>query len=158
MSLALPWPRCAPRSSAWWMAFLALLFAGCTQVVLVSAYDETIDRGVTQLQRTVESFLIDVEHHGRLPAAKLSDADQVFFDHVAVELSSLRVRAAAPPKNEITIQMLETLTQQMQTLQKLVKVGISPEHVGPIREAVNTSTRAILSFELAKKRGEANPK
>ena len=54
--------------------------------------------------------------------------------------------------------MLENLTQQMKTLQRLVLVGISPEHVRPVREAVNTSARAILSFELAKKRGETPAK
>lgn len=158
MSLALPLPRLALRLPAWWTACLALLFAGCAPIVLVSSYDEGLDHGVTAVQRSVETFLIDIEHNGRAPAAKLSVADQAFFDQVEVDLSSLRVRASATPKNELTTQMLETLSQQMQTLQKLVRVGISPEQVRPIREAVNTSVRAILTFELAKKRGETNPK
>ena len=134
-------------------ALFALVFAGCTSVQLVSAYDEGTDRGITEFQKSVETFLTGLERTGR-PAGALTRDEAAFFQKAEVDLSALRVRAAVIPKNDITIAMLRNLTDSMALLEELVPTGITREQVKPLRDALNASTGAILKLELAKKRGE----
>jgi len=143
----------APALLRLFTLLFGLALAGCTSITLISAYDEGTDKGITEFQKSVETFLTGVERTGR-PAGDLSKAEVAFFEKASVDLSSLRVRAAAISKNDITIAMLANLTESMSTLEELVKSGITKEQIKPIRDALNASTGAILKLELAKKRGE----
>lgn len=126
---------------------------GC-QIKLVADYDEVTDRSVTALQREFERFFIDVERNLYTP-----DADHEnyvgFYDEVRAELSVIRVRAAARPKNEITVEQLDLVVQNVDNLEELHKLGFdSPEELEPLRTAFQQSFQAILTLELAKKRGQ----
>ncbi len=71
------------------------------------------------------------------------------------ELSVIRVRAAARPKNEITVQQLDLVAENVKNLEELHKLGFdSPEALEPLRNAFQQSFQAILTLELAKKRGQ----
>ncbi|UCC84278.1 MAG: hypothetical protein JSW46_04940 [Gemmatimonadota bacterium] len=126
---------------------------GC-QIKLVADYDEITDRSVTALQREFELFFIDVERNLYTPDA-VYDNYIGFYDEVRAELSVIRVRAAARPKNEITVEQLDLVAQNVDNLEELHKLGFeSPEELEPLRAAFQQSFQAILTLELAKKRGQ----
>lgn len=137
------------------IALLSLLLSqsvGCT-VRLIADYDEQTDASITELQRKVETFLTRLERSAGRPEASHA-ANVGFYDEMRVALSSIEVRAAAIPRNEITRQQLSLLRDSLNTLEELHKTGISTEQVQPLRTAFNTSFGAILKLELAKKRGK----
>lgn len=145
-----------PLVPSLWRGFsmlLALALTGCAGVNLISGYDEATDKGITEFQKSAETFLIGLERTGR-PAGNLTKPEAAFFQKAAVDLSALQVRAAAIPKNEITVSLIEGLARSMATLEELLQEGITKEQIKPVRDALNSSTVAILKLELAKKRGE----
>lgn len=126
---------------------------GC-QIKLVADYDEITDRSVTALQREFELFFIDVERNLYTPEAAYENYTG-FYDEVRAELSVIRVRAAARPKNEITVEQLDLVAQNVELLEELHKLGFEdPEELEPLRAAFQQSFQAILTLELAKKRGQ----
>jgi hypothetical protein len=132
---------------------LTLAVPGCG-VKFVADYDELTDKSVTELQRKVESFLVDIERKVGTDDATYSN-NTGFYDEVRVDISAIRVRAAAREKNEITLEQLDLVQENLDNLEKLHQLGFkSPEEIEPVRKAFNASFTAILKFELAKKRGE----
>lgn len=130
-----------------------LAFGGCTSIRLIADYDEQIDKSVTDFQRKVETFLTGLERNADQPESKY-DANVKFYDEARVDLSAIRVRAAALPKNEITLKQIDLLTDSLGKLEELQRLGIRREHIAPLRSAFNSTCTAILKLELAKKRGE----
>lgn len=132
---------------------LILSAAGCT-IKLISDYDETTDKAVTQLQRKVDSFLVDMQRKAGTPGAEY-DKNAQFYDQARVDVDAIRVRAQAMPKNDITVQQINLVQDSLDKLEKLHKLGFSsPEEIAPLRSAFDISFTAILKLELAKKRGE----
>ncbi len=132
---------------------LAAATAGCT-IKLISDYDETTDKAVTQLQRKVDGFLVDMQRKAGTPEAEYTKNAQ-FYDQARVDVDALRVRAQAMPKNDITVQQINLVQDSLDKLEKLHKLGFSsPEEIVPLRSAFDISFTAILKLELAKKRGE----
>lgn len=136
-------------------AFLATLFilSGC-EVKLIGSYDETTDKAVTALQKKTEAHLVGLEAVEGLPECKYENHKQ-FYEEEKVDISAISVRAAAIPKNEITIEQTVLLSRSFESLEKLHKIAcLSKEQIAPLRTQFNTSFTAILKLELAKSRGE----
>jgi hypothetical protein len=136
---------------------LGFVLSACTSVHLISDYDEGIDKGITDLQKSTETFFTKLDHTGR-SVGPLSTQEQDFLDQASVAITALQIRAAALPKNDITSSQLALLKDSVSTLGELLKAGITREQIQPIRNAFNTSTAAILKLELAKKRGNNSTK
>ena len=147
-------PSIVPQQARFFILLFTLFLSACTSVTLMSSYDEALDAGITELQKSTETFLVQLEHTGRAPGPTLTKEEQDFLDKATVEVTSLQIRAAAQPKNEITLQQLSILKDSYLTLGDLLKVGAPRNQIQTIRDAFNTSTGAILKLELAKKRGE----
>lgn len=133
---------------------LILAFAGCASIRLIADYDEQIDTSITAFQRKMETFLTSLERNAGKDEAKYENNTK-FYDEIKVDLSAIRVRAAANPRNEITIKQIDLLLENVNNLEKLHKLGISAEQIAPLRTAFNASCTAILKLEIAKKRGKS---
>lgn len=132
---------------------VALVFSGCT-VKLIADYDETIDKSTAEIQKKVETFLTKLERAVGISAADYSQ-HVAFYDEVRVDLSSLKVRAAAIPQNTITEQQIDLLTENWSNLEKLHIIGFkNKEEIVPLRRNFNQAFTQILKLELAKKRGK----
>ncbi|NBQ69071.1 MAG: hypothetical protein EBU46_09660 [Nitrosomonadaceae bacterium] len=132
---------------------MTLALSSCT-VKLVSGYDETTDRAVTDLQRKTEAHLVTLESVEGLPECTYENHKQ-FYDEAKVDISAITVRAAAIPKNDITTQESQLLASQLDNLEKLHKIAcLSKDQITLVRTHFNTSFTAILKLELAKRRGE----
>jgi hypothetical protein len=143
------------------VVFLAFSLIGCT-VKLISSYDEQTDKSVSALQRKVETFLVGLENLHGLPECIYAHQKH-FYQEVKVDVSAMKVRAAAIPQNEITTEQLDLLSNSFDNLEELHKIKskkeigkncISKEELGPLKENFATSFTAILKLELAKKRGD----
>lgn len=140
----------AKRASLLTLTVVVALTAGCTTIRLVGDYDEKIDQGVTALQKSTEAQLLAIEEDG---ADYASTKD--FYDIAKIEISSLRVRADAIERNSLTVRMLDKLANNIRRLEEAHKEGITPDEVSMLfRGGFNSQFTAILTFELAKKRGK----
>lgn len=136
---------------------LSVLITGCS-VTLVSRYDEQTDANITALQKKFETHFLKLEG-ASFPECSFA-ANKAFYDDVSVQLSSTRVRANAIPKNEITLEQLNALSQAVSSLEKAQKLRdgksscLPAEIIQADRTMFNAIFTALLKFELAKKRGE----
>lgn len=128
-----------------------LTLAGCSGIKLISEYDRETDIAVTAFQKKMERFLIFLERNIGKEKAEYKN-NTGFYDGIRVDLSAIRVRASAIPKNEITIQQIDLLIKNVGNLESIHKLGISQEDIPPLRTAFNGSCTAILKLELTKKR------
>jgi hypothetical protein len=155
--LTLEKPR-TPMSSLRALVALALMmFAlGACTVRLIGTYDEAIDQGVTELQKDVETFLISMQDAAGTPEGKFAP-NKGFYVRAKAHVGSLRIRADAIPKNEITSAQLGEVRKNLDAIEKLHKLNdqLSEDDVTAIRSAMNMQFGAILKLELAKKRGDA---
>jgi hypothetical protein len=138
-------------------SLIAIAISGCATVKLVGDYDEQIDKGVTQLQKDVETFLVKLEATADKSTARVEsyDKNKKFYEDAKVALSGLRVRADSLERNSITVRMLDRLSNNLSRLERMHEGGLTkPEIELSIRGAMNSQFTAILTFELAKKRGE----
>ena len=148
------------HASSWrwfFVTLMLLLLSACVTVKLVADYDEQIDKGVTQLQKEVETFLVKLEG----TAKNLNDMVQVydekhaqFYADARVAISGLRVRADATERNSLTVRMLDGLSTNLDRLERLHKEGLKKKEIESLKGAFNSQFTAILTFELAKKRGQ----
>lgn len=153
-----------------WM-LVTVFMSGCIQVKLVSDYDEQIDRGVTNIQKQVEAILTKIEKSAADPSAGFVASD---YSTIKEELGVLLTRAKATDHNELTIKQLYTLGYALlgnpplapenfklkpptieQSLEKRNqrKDPLSAGDIRDLRDLLDVNFRAILKFELAKKRG-----
>ena len=78
------------------VALLTLLVTGACAVHLVSDYDDTTDREVSQLQRSVDSFLLSLARNPKAPEAARAlvlervPRDEDFLDEGAIQPEDLK--------------------------------------------------------------------
>ncbi len=131
------------------------LLAGCTSIKQVSEYDEQTDKGITALQKDTEAFLVKLES---APGSKLDEYEKnkAFYGEAKVAISSLRIRADAIERNSLTVRMLDSLQRNLNRFEAdhASKEGISKQELPLYRGGFNSQFTAILTYELAKRRGE----
>lgn len=136
------------------LVFAALLLTGCA-VRLIGDYDDTIDKGVTDVQQKAELYL------SKLQSTPNTPYDQGFYDDIDARLAVLKSRAASLPKYPIIVEQLTNLKSQFDTFQKLDKSSARPfpsAAVTDAESAIAVSVESILKLELAlKERGQATP-
>ena len=84
---------------------VGLALSGCA-IRLIADYDENVDKATTEIQRKVETFLTRLERNVGTPAVDYSQY-VALYDDVRVDLSALKVRASAIPKNSITVEQID---------------------------------------------------
>lgn len=131
---------------------LLCAFAGCAPIRLIADHDEQVVQMASEIHWKIEAQLVFLERHIDAEAGKYEYSTD-FYDEIRVDLRSLRVRAAAQPKNEIAVQQVDLLLQNVALMEQMHQQGISANDLAPLRSAFETAVTAILKLELAKKRG-----
>lgn len=142
-----------------WLACLVIGLAasGCTTVKLVGDYDEQIDKGTTALQKDFETYLVKLESTAVTPSEKVATytANKQFYSDSRVAISGLRLRADAAERNSLTVRALDKLGANLSEFEDMHKEGITQVEITTlVRPGFNAQFTAILTFELAKRRGE----
>jgi len=133
---------------------MPLFGSGCTNIKLISDYDEKTDEAITSLQRKFETFFVILENKvGTEEAAHKNHIE--FYQQVKVDISAIHLRVRALPQNKITEQQIDLLKENVEILEDFHKDGIHTiEVIQAPREDFNRALSNILKLELAKKRGE----
>lgn len=136
---------------------MTVLAAACA-VTLISPYDESTDRMVTALQGTVDSFLVALAHDPQTPGCTYA-RNRDFYTRTLTGVSALEVRNRARPQNQLTVEQVVLLDSSVVLLERLHRgkgdtVCMSAAELEPLRRNFNTIFTAILTLELAKKRGK----
>lgn len=148
-----------PQASARTAALRALTLAGLALTLpacagfgpRIAPYDAETEGAVTALHRRVETVLTTLERAEGGEGAFAGFAP--LYDTLHVDLRALRLRASARPLNGLQAQQLDGLQEQLGLLEEAHREGIAPAEVPAFRMGFDQSFRAILTLELAKKRG-----
>lgn len=142
------------------VSILASLLAlgACTEIRLISDYDETTDQQVTKLQREVETLFTSLERNPTQPACGHASHD-AFYAQATTDINLLIARNGIREKNHITNQQLALLKNSLQDLEALHELKGTTSCLGQneiiaLRSGFGSSFNAILKLELAKKRGD----
>lgn len=132
---------------------LSAVLSGCA-ISFISDYDEVTDKTVTALQRKVEEHLVRLETAAGKPGCEHAKYEK-FYEEAKVDVSAIRTRTAAIPKNDITTKQTDLLGDSLQSLEDLHKLAcISKAQIPTLRTPFNSIFTAILKLEIAKKRGQ----
>ena len=139
----------------WLLATLVVVSSGC-EVMLISRYDQQIDDSATTLQQEMDAFLTKIETNASKPeAAYGTPENQQFYQDYLVSLRSVRVRAESHPKNDITVEHINKMIDSVAQLRIMHQAGpLLPEVILELRDLFAQGWRAIITLELAKKRGD----
>lgn len=127
----------------------ALALSGCT-IRLIGDYDDTIDKGVSEVQQKAELYF------AKLLSTPGTPYDQSFYDDIDSRLAVLKSRAASLPRYPIIAEQITNLKSQFDIFQQLDKGASRPIVAGlvkPAESAITVSVESILKLELALKRG-----
>jgi hypothetical protein len=148
------------RIFTWAILILTLAVSGCTNIRLIADYDETTDKAVTELQRKMSTFLIDVESKLETPDEAKHEKFAETYKEFRVDISAIELRVNAMPKNRITQNQIKALKNNIGLLESLHKTGFAANLEGKkavlatIQKDFDVALAAILKLELAKRRGE----
>lgn len=137
-----------------------LLITACATVQLVSNYDEITDREVTALQRSVDDTLIALESMSTPQCLHASHLQFYTNTHSAIRSLQLRNQARGE-KNRQTTEQVDILRDSFDTFEALHEgnsnknppVCMTRGDIDKDLRGLNATFRAILTLELAKKRG-----
>lgn len=125
---------------------------GC-KVTLIGDYDDVIDKGITDFQQKVETYMSILEN------APDTQYDAGFYEDIFVRLAMLKTRAQASDKKEILGRQIDELKATIVDFQKgdrgiARKNGkINTDFVADSQSAIEVDVESILKLELALKRG-----
>lgn len=136
------------------LLLVALAPAACVTVRLVGDYDEKVDLAATQLQRQMDAHLTRLESLPAGDAGRAYAPNQQFYLDYGVDLRALETRVAGVPRNGITLQQIDLMESSLEQLRGTHQAqnDLSTGAIGQYRTLFNTAWRAILAFELGKKR------
>jgi len=89
-----------------------VLYVGCT-VTLIGDYDDVMDKGVTDLQETAETYF------AKLKSTPSTPYDQSLHDGIRARLAVLKSRAEALPKYTLISEQIGNLSVQFTQFQQL---------------------------------------
>jgi hypothetical protein len=139
------------------VALALFLAVGCGPVRLISPYDQLIDEGVTEFHTKITTFVGKITALSGKPEGTY-DANTEAYPEFAAELSTLKLRAHATEKNELTENAIAEVVVNVENLRKLHKLGgekgLSPVVAQPAMAAIDVQCESILKLEIAKKRGD----
>jgi hypothetical protein len=138
---------------------LLICISSC-KLAMVGRYDPIIDNTVTALQQNVTRFFVKADGEVGTPAFQY-DNYKKFYEDIKVQLATLRVRSAAVNKGSIADKEVVLLEENIKSLEKLHKLGISSvDEILLLRSAFDTQFTAIIKLQMGLKarntRNESN--
>jgi hypothetical protein len=140
---------------ALWGAMIAAL-VGCGPVRLVSPYDEALDHGASEIHTRIVAFLDKMTTVAGKPEGTYA-ANTTFYSDLKASVATLKMRAQAQGKNEVTVALVGELGTNVENLRRLHEsskdAGLPAVLASPALSAIEVNCAAIVKFEVAKRRG-----
>jgi len=135
------------------LLLLPIIVSGCS-VKFIADYDEVTDKLVTDLQRKMEYFFLDLEYKFDTPEADYKNYIE-FYKEIKTDLKLLELRSSALPDNEITVKQVKLVQKNFLLFEEIHQDGIDDMiFIDEPRKDFTLAFINILKLELAKKRGE----
>jgi hypothetical protein len=135
---------------------LVAAWVACGPVRLVSPYDEAIDRGTSEIHTRITAFVERMTTLAGKPEGTYA-ANTGFYGDLKANVATLKLRAQAQGKNEITTALVGELATNVENLRKLHEsskdAGLPSLLASPALSAIEVNCAAIVKFEVAKRRG-----
>jgi hypothetical protein len=137
-----------------WIIPIAL---SCTQVMLIGAYDETVDTSIQKISSGVSVLLIEIEKNIRENRTEENKYDNFRNTYVNIEgdVESLKIRTGALPKYKIITGQVDALSKSIQDLDSLHRIGFALKDTFTIRivkSNLETSFQSMLMLQNELKR------
>lgn len=156
------------RNNNFLLLFLIFFITACTNVRLVSNYDEQTDKALMLLQQNTDDFITKLIANA--PSENNSfEKNKNFYEDADQQIRRLEFRVSSIPKNDTTQRLVKNIRTSIlgdgkcdENGSSLKDLHCSPENIikGPSKMAlqisqrnINQSIGAALSLELAKKQG-----
>ena len=131
-------------------------WVACGPVRLVSPYDEALDRGASDVHTRIVAFVDRMTNVAGKPEGAYA-ANAAFYSDVKANVATLKLRAQAQGKNEVTVALVGELATNVENLRKLHEMskdaGLPAILASPALSAIEVNCAAIVKFEVAKRRG-----
>lgn len=135
------------------LLLLPIIASGCS-VKFIADYDEVTDKLVTDLQRKMEYFFLDLEYKFDTPEADYENYTE-FYKEIKTDLKLLELRTSALPDNEITVKQVKLVQKNFLLFEEIHEEGLDDMIlIDEPRKDFTLAFINILKLELAKKRGE----
>jgi len=132
---------------------VAASIVGCSGY-FIAEYNPVLDSGASELHQKVDRFLSDLERTSGTPAGQY-DRRAGFYDEVRTDIETLREIASRQRGNERTIESLDLIEKNVDSLEAMHADGISPKEIDIVRTLFDTQFRMLVQLEIAKKRKES---
>jgi hypothetical protein len=140
------------RENRFLLGILLLLVTSCSSIKLISGYDEITDNTFTSFQEKVIKTLVKLESEVGTDQANYQNYKQ-FYQEAKVDLHTLQIRADAIDKNEKVQGQIEELTNMLDKMEKLHKIGFSTVvQIKPIKNSFYLAFTAIIKLQMGLKR------
>jgi hypothetical protein len=154
--LEVPRPRRDRLVPALFIAVVTALLS-CGPVRLVSPYDEAIDRGTSEIHTRIVAFVDRMSALAGKPEGRYAE-NAGFYSDLKASVATLKLRAAAQGKNDVTVALVAELATNIENLRKLHEMskdaGLAPILASPALSAIEVNCAAIVKLEVSKRRGE----
>jgi hypothetical protein len=128
----------------------------CGPVRLVSPYDEALDHGASEIHTRIAAFVDKMTALAGKPEGTYA-ANTAFYADLKASVATLKMRAQAQGKNEVTVALVAELSTNVENLRRLHEgskdAGLPAVLASPALSAIEVNCAAIVKFEVAKRRG-----
>lgn len=139
---------------------LSFLLMGCSEIMLIGAYDQTVDESIQKISTDVSTLLVQLEKNivdNRQSENKYDNFRNTYID-IEGQIATLRIRTGALPKYEKVKQQVELVGKNLDNLELLHKSGFTvpgknpTEVIETVKTLFETSFTAMLSLQNGLKR------
>jgi hypothetical protein len=125
---------------------LGMAATGCP-VRLVAPYDPVLAHGMSQVANDIESFISTMKVLGNVPEAAYP-YHRTFYGKTLGALRSLRMQAAATPKNRELLTTLEALSDNVENYRMLhaAGAGLSDTEIEEMRQTLEDQLESCFKL------------
>lgn len=143
------------KKSSKYLALLLLVFlVNCSNIKLISDYDETTDKLTTEIQELVSGIFVKVERNIGTEKSK----HKYFvsnYEEIQIKVSTLIIRANAIDKNQIVQQQVADINRMLIQLEELHEKGFKTiDEITPLKVGFTRAFSAIIKLQTGLKRGK----
>lgn len=131
-------------------AILLLFFYGCSEIRLISSYDETVDKQVNELYKEVSLYMMNLIANPEVSGTDAVKREEA-YNKVYLQIKAIQIRALAKDKNQIQIDQVAALLDNWDKLKELQKTKPTVSMIKNAQSSLEIIITAILKLEFAKK-------
>src|SRR5690349_18337759 len=115
------------KPKRWLTGFVASLLLVSCHVVLIGAYDQTVDESIQKISTDVSTMIVKIEKNidDNKPAENNYENFRESYIEIFGEIETLKIRSSSLPKYDKVTQQIVLLNKNMQDLESLHKIGFT---------------------------------